>query len=417
MAVEPNLAQAIAKRCAQAKENEQNFRALVPGSDNCSLASGLAERLMAQYPDSQYRPPLYGKLLGVKDVFLSGNIPTRAGSLLPRSVFAGQAAIPVAQLINAGAILMAKTTCSEFNYISKPPTLNPRVRERSPGGSSTGSAAAVAAGICDLALGSQSRAGIMMPAAFCGILGFKPSSGRISRQGLISFSPTLEQPGILAREFDILHNAAKILLNKDQAEIDADTKPALGIPSQVFLAQADSEVLDHFEYLLGSLNAAGYRIRQLDAGNNYLKINQCHRDLYAAEFTQQLIPLIGKYGHLFSLATRELYETGLKVLPEKLYRARELQPQFREELQDEMNARAVTLLLSPSTATLPPLVSAEPISTALSLPFSFCGLPTLSVPIGNHPSGLPFGLQISAAWGWDEYLLQQAEQIWSALNR
>ncbi len=416
MTGENNLATAIAERCAQGMKSEQTIKAFVSGSDNCSLASGLAERLMEQFPDPDSRPPLFGKLLGVKDVFLSGNIPTRAGSLLPRSVFSGQAAIPVAQLINAGALLMAKTSCSEFNHISKPPTLNPLVPERSAGGSSTGSAAAVAAGICDLALGSQSRAGIMMPAAFCGVYGFKPSSGRISREGLISFCPTLEQPGILAKELGILQTAAKILLNKDQTGVSAKAKPTIGIPSQLFLAQADSEVLDHFEYLLGSLNSAGFRIRQLDAFNNYLQINQSHRDLYAAEFTQQHIPLVGKYGHLYSPPTRELYETGLKVLPEKLYRARELQPLFREELQDEMNAKDVKLLISPSTATLPPLLSGDPISPALSLPFSFCGLPALTLPLQNHPSGLPFGLQISAAWGWDEYLLEQTEQIQRALS-
>lgn len=410
-----NLDESIAQRCERGLATEKRIKAFVPGSDNCNLARGFAQRLMHQFPETESRPALFGKLLGVKDVFLSGTMPTRAGSLLPRSVFVGQAAIPVAQLINAGAILLAKTTCSEFNYLTKPQTLNPLFPERSPGASSTGSAAAVAAGLCDLALGSQSRAGIIMPSAFCGIYGFKPSSGRISRQGLISFSPTLEQPGILAKELGVLQTAARILLNKDQECREGESKPVLGIPSQRFLAQANSEVLDHFEFLLGVLNAAGYTLKQLNIFHDFQQLNRSHHSLFAAEFTQQHIPIYAHYGHLYSLASRELYESGMKVAPERLYEARDLQLQMREAIKDEMQANGVQILVSPSTASLPPLLSGEPISTALSLPFSFCGLPALSIPLFNHPAGLPFGFKVSGAWGCDEYLLQQAEKIQATL--
>jgi Asp-tRNA(Asn)/Glu-tRNA(Gln) amidotransferase A subunit family amidase len=410
-----NLAEHIAERCMQGQSVEVYIKAFVPGSDNCQLAGDLARKLLVQYSSGDSLPPLFGKILGVKDIFLTGSLPTRAGSWLPTHVFSGQAAIPVAQLINAGAVLLGKTACSEFNYLTKPPTLNPLFPERTPGGSSSGSAAAVAAGLCDLALGSQSRAGIIMPAAFCGVYGFKPSSGRISRQGLVSFSPTLEQPGLITRELSDLQTAARILLNKDQECVDQTSRPVLGIPSQQFLAQADSEILDHFEFLLGILNSAGFAIRQMDTFSDFQQLNRSHHNLFAAEFTQQHIPIYANYGHLYSLASRELYESGMKVSPERLYEARELQSKMRESVKDEMQAKEVQILVSPSTATLPPLLSGEAISTALCLPFSFCGLPAISIPVFNHPTGLPFGLQISGAWGWDEYLLEHAERIQDTL--
>lgn len=410
-----NLTGLTAQRCRDGQEADKKLKAFVTGLDNCQLACDLAEKLLGQYRGAKSLPPLYGKFLGVKDIFLTGNLPTRAGSWIPQHVFSGQTAVPVAQLINAGAIIIGKTACSEFNYLTKPQTLNPLFPDRSPGASSSGSAAAVAAGICDLALGSQSRAGIMIPAAFCGVYGFKPSSGRISRQGLVSFSPTLEQSGLFASELSVLQAAAKVLLNKDRESAPECDKPIIGIPSQQFLAQADSEVLDHFEYLLGVLNSTGYTLKQMDIFGDYQRINRSHHHLFAAEFTQQHIPLYAYYGHLFSLASRELYESGMKVPPERLYEARDLQQQCRETVQEEMQAKGVTVIISPSTATLPPLLSATPLATSLSLPFSFCGLPAINVPLLNHPSGLPFGFQISGAWGWDEYLLEQVEPIQTAL--
>jgi len=414
---DPDFAGQLAQRCEAGYSAEQRIKAFVPEADNCELVCSYARKLSLRYPDAESQPALFGKLLGVKDVFLTENLPTRAGSWLPRSVFNGKASIPVAKLTNAGAIVLAKTACSEFSYYHKLQTVNPLNMERSPGGSSSGSAAAVAAGLCDLALGSQTRAGISMPAAFCGVYGFNPSSGRISRQGLISFSPTLEQPGLFSRELESLRCAAQILLNKDSASPEQGLQPVLGIPAQNYLSQASSEVLDHFEFLLGQLLAAGFQLKQTNIFSNYLQINGMHHDLHAAEFTQQHIPLYAPYHHLYSLASREFYETGMKVPTERLYQARELQQELREGVWQEMRNLGVNLIISPSTGVLPPLLNSEPASGVLSLPFSFCGLPTLNLPVFSHPTGLPFGLQLSSAWGGTSFCWTVLASLPSYCNR
>ena len=170
-----------------------------------------AHTLRASYPDPAQRPSLYGCLVGVKDIFHVDGFVTRAGSaLLPQS-FAGAEAAVVERLRQAGALILGKTVTTEFAYFEPGPTRNPYDLSRTPGGSSSGSAAAVAAGQCQLALGTQTIGSVIRPAAFCGIVGFKPTYNRIPTAGLIYFSPTVDHVGLFTQDIAGMHVAASAL--------------------------------------------------------------------------------------------------------------------------------------------------------------------------------------------------------------
>lgn len=401
--------------CIHVQASQAQVKAFIPEPDLPERMHRELDELLHKFPDPAVRPPLFGTCLGVKDVFFTDAFPTRAGSWLPEEAFSGAQSIAVSQLLNAGALLLGKTACNEFSYQKTPLTINPKAPGHSPGGSSAGSAAAVAASMCDLALGSQSRAGVILPAAFCGVLGFKPSAGRFSKQGIFPFSQSLDQLGLFCQDHSLLLTASKVLLLKADIAMPEDSPIVLGIPHKSFLAQADTDILSHFYGQLDILREAGYTIVESDCFVGYQEITRYHYDLYAAEFTQNHIPLYRKYQALYSPSARELFDSGLKIAPANLYFARDMQMKERDLAQDIMRQAGISILLSPSTASLPPLLNAEAASRVMSLPFSFCGLPCLNLPLSNHPSGLPVGLQISSFAGADEFLLSSAATLIQAL--
>ena len=153
------------------------------------------EEALRRWPEVAGRPPLFGVPVGIKDVFRTSGHAIRCGSLLPSILFAGEEAPLVTRLREAGAIVMGITATTEFTHAEPAATRNPCNRRHTPGGSSSGSAAGVRAGYFALALGTQTMGSVIRPAAFCGVTGFKPSQGLLPGQGIINFSPSLDQAG------------------------------------------------------------------------------------------------------------------------------------------------------------------------------------------------------------------------------
>ena len=167
--------------------------------------------------------------MGVKDIIRVDGFPTRAGSRLPPHLFAGPQAACVTALRRAGALVLGKTVTTEFAGFEPGPTANPHRPGHTPGGSSSGSAAAVAAGYCPLALGTQTIGSVIRPAAFCGIVGFKPSLGRIATAGLVDFSPAVDTVGIFTQDLAGMGSVAAVLCGEWRRRTEAD-KPVLGVP-------------------------------------------------------------------------------------------------------------------------------------------------------------------------------------------
>ncbi len=209
-------------------EREDVVRALLPDETAKARRQRLlseARQLAERWPSPEERPPLYGMLVGVKDLFHTRGFPVRAGSRLPEEVFqqpdapgfphrgAGQDCESVARLREAGALILGKTVSTEFAYFGPGATTNPLNPLHTPGGSSSGSAAAVAARYCDVALGTQTIGSISRPATFCGVAGYKPSWGRISADGVVPFSSQADHVGVIARDVKHLTITAQALVS------------------------------------------------------------------------------------------------------------------------------------------------------------------------------------------------------------
>ena len=167
---------------ARFQEVEPLIEAFVPEPDRFARLRRDAATLLERYPAPESRPPLFGIAVGVKDIFHVKGFTTRAGSQVSPELLQGPEAAVVTALRNAGALILGKTVTTEFAYFAPGPTRNPHNPAHTPGGSSSGSAAAVAAGLCPLALGTQTIGSIIRPASFCGVVGYKPSYDRVSRE-------------------------------------------------------------------------------------------------------------------------------------------------------------------------------------------------------------------------------------------
>ena len=188
-----------------------------------------AAALLDRYPEPGGRPPLFGTLLGVKDIFSAQGLPTGGGTSVPDHVFAMPEATAVRRLRDAGAIVLGKTITTEFAYLEAGATTNPFDQSRSPGGSSSGSAAIVGAGIASLAVGSQTVGSVLRPAAFCGVAGFKPSYGRIPRDGIIPFSKSVDTVGTFSQDVAGTILASQALFDSWTPVADSGPKlPVLG---------------------------------------------------------------------------------------------------------------------------------------------------------------------------------------------
>src|SRR5205807_5055990 len=253
--------------CNRIDAAEPRIHALLPEPGRRQRLLSEAEALQKRFPDPASRPPLYGILLGVKDIFHVDGFPTRAGSQLPAELFAGPEAACVTLLRNAGALILGKTISAEFAWIEPGPTHNPHNLNHTPGGSSSGSAAAVAAGFCPLALGTQTIGSTIRPAAFCGIVGFKPTYGRISTEGLIKCAESVDTVGFFTQDVAGVALVARVLCKGWQALENFETArlPVLAVPDGPYLAQAAPEGLAAFEKQLTLLEDAGYEVRRVTA--------------------------------------------------------------------------------------------------------------------------------------------------------
>src|SRR5829696_5515836 len=192
-------------------QHEPSIQACLADETRFDRLHDEAQALVLGYPDLIKRPLLFGALIGVKDIFHVEGFPTQAGSRLPADVFQGREALSVSRLLEAGALLFGKTVTTEFAYFSPGPTRNPHNPEHTPGGSSSGSAAAVAAGFCHLALGTQTIGSVIRPAAFCGVVGYKPSHTQVSTDGMVHLAPSVDEVGWFTRDVESAINAARVL--------------------------------------------------------------------------------------------------------------------------------------------------------------------------------------------------------------
>lgn len=396
--------------CARIDRLDPQLCALVPEEDRSQrLRSELVE-LEARYPEPARRPPLFSVPLGVKDILRVDGLPTRAGSRLPAEVFIGPEAACVTTLRTAGALVLGKTVSAEFAYFAPGPTRNPWNLAHTPGGSSSGSAAAVAAGFCPLALGTQTIGSVLRPAAFCGIVGFKPTYERISTAGLVFCAPSLDTIGFFTQ--DVAGSAlAAGLLCRDWMAYAVERPPVLGVPDGPYLQQASPEGLAAFEAQLVSLQAAGVVIRRIPTLESIATIAQNNFRLMYGEMARTHEVLFAQYADLYHQRTADAIREGQEVSDDELAHLLPERGVLRTNLEGLMQEYGIDLWACPAAPGPAPLGLESTGNSAMNLPWTFAGMPAIAVPAGRAGNGLPLGLQLIAPSMADERLIAWAEQL------
>ena len=367
------------------------------------------------------RGPLHGIPISLKDNIYTKDIRTTAGSKILRDFVPQHDAVVVAQLKEAGAILLGKTNLHEFAYgvtTNNPhfgPTRNPWDLSRIPGGSSGGSAAAVAAALCYGSIGTDTGGSIRIPAALCGIVGLKPTFGRVSVDGVVPLSPRLDCVGPLARSASdaALLLAPIFVRGKKEPSLHNATKFSnrfafrLGVPKEFFLKIVSLEVEYCFEQALRVFRKEGATLREVsvpllyeteDAGNQIAWPEATHYHQHAGWFPARA----ADYGE----DVRTRLELGTKVPATAYLQAMQLRDSFIEDFHAVMAKSKLDALVVPSTPIPAPLIGEE--TTAVSgtnhptralllrnnRPANLAGLPAISIPCGLTPDGFPVGLQL-----------------------
>ena len=392
-------------------EREPIVRAFIPEEGRFARLRREAERLLEAGPPPHSSWPLYGMLIGVKDIFHVDGFPTRAGSHLPPEDLGGPEASCVSRLRAAGALIAGKTVTTEFAYFSPGPTRNPHAPDRTPGGSSSGSAAGVAASLCAASLGTQTIGSIIRPAAFCGVVGFKPSYGRVATDGVIPLSPSLDHVGLFARNVATATEVAAVLCETWTPAPIGSARPILGVPEGPYLDSASPPAMDNFQRACQLLQAAGYEIRHTPLLADHAEVAARHELMLAAEASRVHAKWFAKFADLYARKTAELIRRGQAISEAELARALEERALWQETLVREMERSGVDLWISPSAPGVAPKGLESTGDPVMNLPWTQAGLPALNLPAGKDADGLPFGLQVVGRPMADESLLGWAASM------
>jgi Asp-tRNA(Asn)/Glu-tRNA(Gln) amidotransferase A subunit family amidase len=395
----------VDEMCDRLAKLDSHIEAMLAEPDRRSRVRAEAKALQARYPDPTKRPALYGALVAVKDIFHVSGFVTKAGSVIPPELFAGPEATCVQMLRDAGALILGKSVTTEFAYFEPGPTRNPHNLSHTPGGSSSGSAAAVAAGFCHLSLGTQTIGSVIRPAAFCGVIGFKPTLYRIPTEGLVYFSRTLDQIGFFTQDLPGTELAASVLCESWKPAPVPTALPVLGVLTGPYLQQVEPEGLEAFELHLSKLEAGGCKIKRVPALNQIADLNTLHRRFVFAEFAREHAAIYPKHMSLYRKRTAEIIEIGKTVNDQELASLKTNCSALRKELESAMVGASIDLWVTPSALGPAPEGIHATGDPNMNLPWTHAGMPAITLPAGKAKNGLPLGLQFIGRFGEDERLL------------
>jgi Asp-tRNA(Asn)/Glu-tRNA(Gln) amidotransferase A subunit family amidase len=364
--------------------------------------------------------PLHGIPVGVKDIFDTFDMPTENGTVLHRGRRPSRDSFAVSLLRGAGAVILGKTVTAELAYYAPGKTANPHNPRHTPGGSSSGSAAAVAAGMVPLAVGTQTNGSIIRPASFCGVIGFKPTHGTISRSGVLHQSWHLDQVGVFANSAEDAAVAADTLMRFDAADrsmrpcaranlydfIFSDLAPGkIGFVKTPVWNQAEPWMMEAFETLARKLDNCA----EVGLPKSFDEAVEMHKTIMEADFAYSFKDLYDRGKESLSPMFCGAVERGREVTAVAYNRAVESITRFNRELEDIFSE--YDIILTPAT----PGAAPEGLDTTGSPIFctiwTLCGVPAVSLPIMKSESGLPVGVQLIGRKQEDGRLLSAAKQL------
>jgi Asp-tRNA(Asn)/Glu-tRNA(Gln) amidotransferase A subunit family amidase len=373
-----------------------------------------ATREMRRHID---RGRLHGIPIGVKDLFDVFDWPTAAGSKRWANSYARQDCPAVARLRDAGAVLMGKTVTVAYAAFDPPVTKNPWDPNRTPGGSSSGSAAAVACGMCLGALGSQTGGSITRPASYCGVYGLKPTYGRISLAGVVPFAPSFDHAGVIAGSVNDLAFMLQPLAWTGDGPAPSDLgdpprrpiRRSLGLPGGFFNDQAEPEMAASFAQFVDTLRTKGWRVESYPLVGALADIPRNHRTIMAAEASAFHGERWKRYPEDYPPKLTELLCEGRDSLAGDLRRAQEHHRALRKDI-DEHFPTGIEAYLAPATQGPPPDTSTTG-TPLFQAPWSYMGLPTISLPFTWSEAGLPLCVQLAANHWCEEELIAVARAL------
>ena len=431
-------AKAVAARELSAVEL---LEALLSRSEALEPTLGLWETLDAEYALGQARErdsamargepagPLQGVPVGIKDIYDTAGLRTTHGSPIFADNVPDRDAASVARLKAAGAVIMGKTVTTEFACGDPPATLNPWRSDRTPGGSSTGSAVGVAARVFPIAMGSQTAGSVLRPAAYNGVVGMKPTMGRVSRAGVIPVSWSVDTLGTFSRSVEDAALMLSALSGHDPNDpfsaglpstggaILPDSlgrPPRIGVLRTFFLERCEDDVVGHIEGVAARLEAAGAEVRDLTLDYDMDVLQAAHRTVMNVNAAAVHERLFAERPQDYARDVRRTIEIGMLTPSTTYVQSERIRRGFRGELVAAMGPFDAVLTSTTKEAGAPPTeTTGDPRWQA---PITTAGLPSICLPSGLTPDRLPQGVQLVGAPMDEERLFTVASWVEGVLG-
>ena len=370
--------------------------------------------------------PLHGLPVGLKDIIDTLKIPTENGTVLDQGRVPGLEAWVVRRLKEAGAIIMGKTVTTELAYLHPGKTRNPHNPAHTPGGSSSGSAAAVAAGMVPFAIGTQTGGSVIRPAAFCGVTGFKPSFGAIPRTGVLTQSPTLDTLGVFAATPQAAAMLAEVLFGHDPADkattagphprlletalAEPPLKPVFALVKPPGWDEAHPDTRAAFEELAGEL---GEQCFEVDLPGAFDDVATLRERINFAEMARCYYGYARRGQDKLSEETRAAMEKGNAVLARDYLAALDWRDVLYAALEQIFERADV--ILCPSAPGPAPEGLGSTGSAIFNGLWTYAGTPAVTIPAFTAENGLPMGAQLVGRRGEDARLLRTARWLYNHL--
>jgi aspartyl-tRNA(Asn)/glutamyl-tRNA(Gln) amidotransferase subunit A len=394
-----------------------------------SGALAAAEQLAAEAQAGIFRGPLHGVPIGVKDIYWTAGLKTTCGSRIFTDHVPTYDATAVTRLKQAGAIILGKTVTTEFATADPGPTHNPWNLDHTPGGSSSGSAAGVAARMVAAALGSQTGGSIQRPAAYCGVFGLKPTHGRVSNYGVFPVSWCLDHMGPLARTVADIALILQVLAGHDPLDPSTsrapvpdyrsaiertDRAPRLGLVRQFYLERAEPELRRHTEDVAERLAGAGAPVEEVKLPDSFGAVLEAHRTIMHVEAAAVHAALFRQHADLYRPKLRATIETGSLIPGVSYLQAQRIRRQFRHDMGQVF--QRIDYLLAPAAPGPAPADLTTTGDASFNAPSSFSGLPAITIPSGLNAAGLPLAIQFMGPAFTEDRLLAAARWCEAVLD-
>lgn len=362
---------------------------------------------------------LAGVPVGVKDVINTQVFPTRMGSPIWEKHHAGNDARIVSHLRWEGVIVAGKTVTAEFAVHEPGPTHNPHNLERTPGTSSSGSAAAVAAAMVPVALGTQTAGSLIRPASFCGVYAFKPTFGWLPRTGVLKTTDTLDQLGFHARYVTDMRPLFEASRVRDRDHVLKEEKYArypdksvwrIGLVRTHLWKHAPAYAQDALVRFANDLRSNHIELVEVDLPAVFEQVHDIHGRIYDSDLSYYFKREMNLDPLSLSEQLRSIINQGEKVTPDSYRAALQEQSALAAELDGLCERLGLDILLSLSSNGEAPITEPIPFRDPCVI-YTMCGMPTMNLPVFTGPSNLPFGAQVAARKYADRVLLSFAEHL------